>query len=156
MRVRNAAPSDSTFIHELAERLASQPVPAWRDAAPLSAKLDEAKEAYADTLPDDHVVYVCEDEQGKIAGYAHAGMDADFFSGEAQAHLYYLVTAPEIEGRGVARRLMNEIEIWARARGASGILLYVFAPNARARAVYTRAGFEEDMVKMVKPLTGVC
>lgn len=152
MRVRNATPSDSTSINELAGRLASQPLPAWRDAAPLIAKLDEAKDAYTNSLPDDHVVYVCEDEQGKIVGYAHAGMDADFFSGEPQTHLYYLVTAPEMEGRGIARRLMNEIETWARDLGAGGILLYVFAPNARARAVYTRAGFEEDMVKMVKPL----
>jgi GNAT superfamily N-acetyltransferase len=47
---------------------------------------------------------------------------------------------------------MAGVEDWARGQGASGLLLHVFATNATARAAYHRFGFQEDMVKMVKPL----
>lgn len=152
MLTRPANSSDAPRIRELAVRLMDQSLPRWRDPAPLKEKLSEALAAYEGDLPQDHLLLVCEDERGWVAGFAHAGMDADFFSGEAQAHLYYLVTDPACEGKGVGRMLMNAVEEFARDRSATGILLYVFATNDRARSVYERYGFQEDMLKMVKPV----
>ncbi|UFS64546.1 GNAT family N-acetyltransferase [Paracoccus denitrificans] len=93
-----------------------QSLPRWRNPAPLQEKLHEALAAYDGDMPQDHLLLVCEDERGWIAGFAHAGMDADFFSGEAQAHLYYLVTDPSCEGKGVGRMLMDAVEEFARAK----------------------------------------
>lgn len=152
MLVRTARSADTARIRELAARLMNQSLPRWRDPAPLQEKLHDALAAYDGDMPRDHLLIVCEDERGWIAGFAHAGLDADFFSGETQAHLYYLVTDPSREGTGVGRMLMDAIEEFARDRSASGILLYVFATNERARSVYERYGFQDDMLKMVKPI----
>lgn len=109
-------------------------------------------EAYDGPTLEDHVVLVCEGVDGELLGYAHAGMDADFFSGEPQGHLYYLATDPRFEGRGVGGKLLDAVEAWARNNGAKGIMLYVFATNDHARKVYERYGFQDDMLKLVKPI----
>lgn len=153
MKVRSAGSADTPRIRELAVRLMDQSLPHWRDPAPLKDKLNEALAAYDGEMPQDHLLLVCEDDKGWIAGFAHAGMDADFFSGEAQAHLYYLVTDPSCEGKGVGRMLMDAVEDFARDKSATGILLYVFSTNERARSVYERYGFQEHMLKMVKPVS---
>ena len=38
-----------------------------------------------------------------------------------------------------------------RERGAGGMSLHVFGANARARALYRRAGFVEEIVRCMKP-----
>ncbi len=152
MRIRSALPHDAAAIKTLAARLQDQPLPEWRDAAPLSEKLENAVEAYDGAMPEDHTVLVCEGDGGELLGYAHAGMDADFFSGEPQGHLYYLATDPAFEGRGAGRKLLEAIETWAQKNGATGIMLYVFATNDRARKVYQKYGFQDDMLKLVKPI----
>jgi len=95
---------------------------------------------------------VCVDEGDRPIGFAQAMMDKDFFTEEPQGHILFIATDAAHEGRGVARRLVDTIGDWARERGAKGLLLYVFATNERARTAYQRFGFEEDMLKMVKPL----
>src|SRR5690554_2163003 len=75
------------------------------------------------------------------------------FPAKPQAHLYYLVTDPSCEGKGVGRMLMDAVEDFARDKSATGILLYVFSTNERARSVYERYGFQDDMLKMVKPVS---
>jgi len=145
MKVRSAGSADTPRIRELAVRLMDQSLPHWRDPAPLKDKLNEALAAYDGEMPQDHLLLVCEDDKGWIAGFAHAGMDADFFSGEAQAHLYYLVTDPSCEGKGVGRMLMDAVEDFARDKSATGILLYVFSTNERARSVVSAKATPSDL-----------
>ncbi len=152
MRIRSALPGDATAIKALAARLQNQLLPEWRDPTPLTNKLNDAIKAYDGPVPEDHAVLVCEGAEGELIGYAHAGMDADFFSGEPQGHLYYLATDPAFEGRGAGRKLLEAVESWARKNGAKGIMLYVFATNDRARMVYQKYGFQDDMLKLVKPI----
>ena len=48
--------------------------------------------------------------------------------------------------------LLLYAEAWALKRGYAWLTLNVFAQNAHARAVYERAGFEQDIIKYVKVL----
>ncbi|MFI6232962.1 GNAT family N-acetyltransferase [Micromonospora sp. NPDC050784] len=48
---------------------------------------------------------------------------------------------PDARGKGVADRLVDEVAQWARERGASQLRLNVRVDNARAKALYHRAGF---------------
>lgn len=50
-------------------------------------------------------------------------------------------------GRGLARALMLAVEAHARAQGLRRLELTVFAPNARARALYDRLGYAVEGVK---------
>ena len=73
---------------------------------------------------------------GCVLGYAgldHAGEVADVMT---------VAVTPAARGRGLGRRLLDELEVRARAGGATYLLLDVRADNAAARSLYERAGFE--------------
>ena len=48
---------------------------------------------------------------------------------------------PDARGSGVGDRLVNEVARWAREHGADRLRLSVRTHNARAKALYHRAGF---------------
>lgn len=152
IKIRFARPDDRPQLEALMRRLHAERLPAWRDPAPVARNVAAAEAAFFAEDGEDRVLLVCTDVADRAIGYAQAMMDKDFFSGVPQGHLLFLVTDQAQEGRGIARALMSAVEDWASARGATGLMLYVFATNGRARAVYQRFGFEEDMVQMVKPL----
>jgi ribosomal-protein-alanine N-acetyltransferase len=82
----------------------------------------------------DYVVAV--DDAGQILGYA--GLD---LSGEV-ADVMTIATAPEAQGRGIGRMLLDELIDRAARHGAEAVLLEVRADNTRARDLYERNGFE--------------
>lgn len=150
--IRVARAEDEPRIRFLLKRFEGEALPAWRDPAPVAESLSRESEKLFNPQPGDFVLMVCVDAEDRPIGVAQAMMDKDHFSEEPQGHLLFLVTDAQHEGKGVARRLVEAVEDWAAERGARGLLLYVFATNLRARAAYERFGFQDDMVKMVKPL----
>ncbi len=152
MNIRHARPDDAPQLHDLMRRLHDGSLPAWRAPGSIEKNLSDAEAGFFEPLAVETTLLVCTDEGDRPIGFAKAMMDKDFLSGEPQGHLLFLVTDRAHEGRGVARALVAGIEAWARGQGASGLLLYVFATNENARATYGRLGFQDDMVKMVKPL----
>ena len=56
------------------------------------------------------------------------------------------------EGHGIGRILLDKAEDWAREQSCSLLTLYVFSNNSRARKVYEKLGFKEEVTKYVKPL----
>ena len=152
MIIRLARPEDVPRLRELAQRLHEGSLPAWRDPAPVSEALAKEEAGLFGPAQADRVLFVCVDDADRPVGYVQAMMDRDFFSQEKQGHLLFLVTDKAHERRGIARSLVAAVEDWSRGQGATGLLLYVFASDDIPRAAYRRFGFEEDMVKMVKPL----
>ena len=78
--------------------------------------------------------------------------DADYFTGHPRAYVDVLVVAPEAEGQGVGRALLDHVEAWAREQGCLEVVLDVFAGNEAATAFYERCGYRPDHVRMAKPL----
>ena len=72
---------------------------------------------------------------GALLGYAGIMLAGDL------ADLHTIGTRRE--GRGIGRALLGWCEQQARAGGAERMLLEVRQDNARARAVYTAAGYRE-------------
>lgn len=57
-------------------------------------------------------------------------------------------------GQGIGSRLLGEVELVCRARGARRIFLETERPNHRARRLYARHGWsEDDSIWMSKELT---
>lgn len=69
-----------------------------------------------------------------------------------QAFVYDLYVAPERRRRGYAAAALAEVEVRARAAGATRLGLHVFGDNEGAIALYRRAGFAVADVMMAKPL----
>ena len=75
------------------------------------------------------------DGSGELLGYAGIMLAGDL------ADLHTIGTLEE--GRGIGRALLGWCEQQAREGGAERMLLEVREDNARARAVYTAAGYRE-------------
>jgi len=64
----------------------------------------------------------------------HAAKDEHYIS--------LIAVDPEIQGRGVGQALLTAVEEEARQHSATAILLHTASTNTRARAAYSRAGYE--------------
>lgn len=79
--------------------------------------------------------YVAEVEGAEVLGYA--GLD----HGSDVADVMTIAVAPSARGRGLGRRLLDELETRARAGRAASVMLEVRADNAAAIGLYDRAGY---------------
>lgn len=79
--------------------------------------------------------YVAEVEGAEVRGYA--GLD----HGGDVADVMTIAVAPSARGRGLGRRLLDELETRARAGRAASVMLEVRADNAAAIGLYDRAGY---------------
>ena len=89
---------------------------------------------------------------GRLLGFVFVVEREDYFTHERLAHVEDLALDPAAEGRGLARRLMDEAEAWARGRGHRRITLNVWAQNARAIGLYQHLGYQPETVHYIKAL----
>jgi ribosomal protein S18 acetylase RimI-like enzyme len=77
---------------------------------------------------------------GTVAGFAAveppAGVD------EAGAQVSYLGVRPQMWGRGIAERLLQELRVRLKAAGFTHAELAVYVENVRATALYERLGWQ--------------
>ncbi|MCE1179192.1 MAG: ribosomal protein S18-alanine N-acetyltransferase [Micrococcales bacterium] len=80
--------------------------------------------------------YVIEEQDGRIAAYG--GVDV---AGET-ADVMTIAVAPDAQGRGAGRAMLDALVRLATDGGAEALLLEVRADNESARKLYDRNGFE--------------
>jgi ribosomal protein S18 acetylase RimI-like enzyme len=97
-------------------------------------------------------VFIAEGADGQALGFIHLRTATDYYTREEHGHIADIAVAREAEGRGVGRALLRKGEEWAPARGYRWLTLSVFAQNLRARELYRRAGYGEDMMRYLKVL----
>jgi ribosomal-protein-alanine N-acetyltransferase len=83
----------------------------------------------------EYVVAIADDTTGALLGYA--GLD----HGGEVSDVMTVVAAPGARGTGTGRRLLEELEARAAARGAEHVMLEVRADNAAALALYGSSGY---------------
>ena len=150
--VRSAVANDRGAVLALVPRLRAFGPPALHSPEALDAGEGRTLERYFDA-PSEHArLFVTEAKDGAVLGAAYVEQAVDYFTLEAHGHLGILAVAADAEGRGVGRALLESVEQWARARGYRFVTLNVFTTNARARAVYERAGYRADTIRYVKEL----
>ncbi|MBI4929001.1 MAG: GNAT family N-acetyltransferase [Anaerolineae bacterium] len=152
IHVRAFSISDRDFLLSLVSRFTGFDLPAWRTRAEIDEANRKALLNAMDQPETDALILIAEDEHGEPAGFLHLQTQTDYFNGEKHGYISDVVVAPAFEGQGVGRLLLNAAEDWARGQGFRLLTLYVFAGNAHARRVYERAGFDQEVIKYVKPL----
>jgi ribosomal-protein-alanine N-acetyltransferase len=63
--------------------------------------------------------------------------------GVDEVHLLNLTVAPEMQGQGWGRVMLDALAQWSRGQGAQWLWLEVRASNQRAQLVYTRHGYRK-------------
>jgi ribosomal-protein-alanine N-acetyltransferase len=91
---------------------------------------------FVDSLAAGHVAHVLR-ERGGLVGYSVA------LAGVEEMHLLNLTVAPALQGRGLARWMLDALVAQCRDERRAWLWLEVRASNLRARSVYARYGFEE-------------
>ena len=151
IRIRPYEPGDRDFILSLVGRFSGFELPAWRRAEDVD-RTNRTSLAEALEEPDPGSAFLLAEEENIPAGFIHLQAQSDYFSGEAHGYISDVAVAPDFEGRGVGRLLLDTAEDWARSKGYSLLTLYVFAGNTHARRVYERFGFQEEVIKYGKIL----
>jgi ribosomal protein S18 acetylase RimI-like enzyme len=68
------------------------------------------------------------------------------------AYVTDIVVTSNMRGHGIGLKLLQEAETFSRQRGASVLRLNVLAENRTARIFYSKTGFRELEIKLIKPL----
>jgi ribosomal protein S18 acetylase RimI-like enzyme len=152
VQIRNFIPSDREHILSLVGRFSEFELPSWRQ----KEEIDRANRSFLEQAMNEpepgSAIFVAEDEQGAFAGFIHLQTQTDYFSGEKQGYISDLAVDPKLEGQGIGRLLLEAAEDWTRSNGYPLLTLYVFAGNTRARQIYEKHGFREEVIKYVKVL----
>lgn len=151
LTVRSARPSDREFVLDLADRLVSFDVPAWRPQTELIEGDRRALEAWFNSPQADEAMYIAELD-GRLAGCAYLVMLVDYFNGRPHAHLSVLAVSADAEGKGVGTALIDQSIAWAKERRSDRLTLSALVTNSRARALYERKGFGGEYIRYVLPL----
>jgi len=123
VRLRRAGLADAPAI-------AAIHLAARRDAMPWLPELHDAAETRAwvvQTVLAKAEVWVAVDDAGTVAGFLALAGDG----------LEQLYVAPQRQGRGIGSRLLQK----AKELSPSGLRLYTFERNRRAREFYEARGF---------------
>ncbi|MCB0046515.1 MAG: GNAT family N-acetyltransferase [Caldilineaceae bacterium] len=122
--------------------------------APEGPVWDE--ERYRAWLDDENVVLFLAEIDGRPAGYAYAVLRIapalPIFTPRCYAVVEDIGVAAAAQGQGVGRSLMERVQAWATAQGATTVELNVYEFNQGARAFYAGLGYATLSRKMSKTL----
>ena len=96
---------------------------------------------FIDSLAAGYMAELLVDDDDALLGYFVA------MEGVQELHLLNFTVAPEQQGQGHARTLLDALEQRCRERGLPSLWLEVRTGNERARRVYRRRGFAEVGVR---------
>ncbi|MEJ5207434.1 GNAT family N-acetyltransferase [Denitratimonas sp. CY0512] len=150
--VRAATAADDDAILALCARFAQAPLPRFRQRNSYLAHLRRDIATDLEELPAGTVVLVAEDGGGHCVGFARLRLVTDSVDGTRNAHLADLAVAANHEGKGAAHALLEAAEDFAREQHCAHLQLFAFPEHEQALRLYRRAGFETDMLRLIKPL----
>ena len=150
--IRPASEADRAFLDSLNDRLIEEAAAPGLTRADFAAFQERYTKSALDTPPPGAATLVATDRAGRPLGYVHLESTEDSLSGQSVGYISILAVTAEAEGNGIATRLMEEAEAWARAQGYRFLLLDVFGSNATARRFYERKGYKVDSLRLRRPL----
>lgn len=97
---------------------------------------------------EDHVVVVAADDAGEPVGWIHAFV-AHRVESDPFVELGGMVVAEVHRGQGIGKRLLHEVEEWAKARQVKTIRVRSNVVRERAHRFYIRAGYRSSKTSHV-------
>ena len=95
-------------------------------------------------------VWIAVDETDHILGTLLLRYNQDPLNEQTNAHVEVLAVCEQAEGKGVASKLLEIAEAETRKQQAFSLSLNVFSNNERARSLYQKFGFDEEMIRCIK------
>lgn len=154
--IRPGRMTDVDAIAALLPELAAFEVPAGRNARDLWEGDLATLHRWRDGLEPQVMVHVAEatagDNEGDVEGFTIVRLREELMSHAPSSHLEAIVVAENARGTGLGKQLLANAEQRAQSAGAKTITLHVFGNNERARAVYRKSGYSEELIRDIKYL----
>jgi ribosomal protein S18 acetylase RimI-like enzyme len=144
--------SHGDAILALVPEIANFDIPARRKPEDLWHGDAEMVQAWIAGQKPECFGFVALDSTGTVAGFSFVSMREELLTHAPSAHLEVLAVAPHVRRSGLGTTLSNAAETEARKRGAKTITLHVFGKNTRARALYAKLGYDEELIRAIKDL----
>ena len=151
-QIRPAGLKDCEAIARLLPELAAFEIPQRRNSSDLWEGDLATLHRWRDGMEPKVMVHVAEAESGAIEGFTIVRLREELMSHEPSSHLEAIVVAENARGTGLGKRLLINAEERAKSAGALTITLHVFGNNERARAVYRKMGYDEELIRDLKYL----
>lgn len=150
--IRPATGADLNALVALLPRLADFDLPPDRNPQDLWRGDAELLQAVLAGDRDDGFCLLASDAGGDLLGLVLVSMDEELLSHQPNAHIEALAVARDAEGRGIGALLLDKAETEALQRGALSMSLHVFGRNTRARGLYGKQGYDEELIRCRKTL----
>ncbi len=113
---------------------------------PNDRKEQVAKAMRSSLSSPEHAVIVCEEDDGTSVGFTDISLRRDYVPGVTSFPVSY-VEGIYVKGafrrKGVGRRLIQEVELWAVEKGCEQLASDTWIWNTVSQEFHTRAGFSE-------------
>jgi ribosomal protein S18 acetylase RimI-like enzyme len=133
-----AQPQDAATVHNLMLQAFS----VYRDSVPPSSALDETIESITQSLKQGKEAVILYVEDSPVAM-------ARFTLEEASLYFYRLSVIPAFQGKGMAKRLIQWLETYAKERGKESLSCKVRMNVSRNIALYESIGFYIEETEIV-------
>ena len=134
LRIRQARPEDKARWARLRRVL-------WPDCSEHKHRLEISQ-----VLQSDGVVFVAENDHGKLIGFAEVSLRRDHVDGASISPVPYLegwLIEARYRKQGVGRALIEAVERWATARGYTELASDAELENLLSIRLHKRLGFSE-------------
>ncbi len=115
------------------------------------------RDYYRGLIADESVALLVAEVGGEVAGFVHTILREapafPVFVPRRYAVVDEIVVKSGFQNQGIGSRLMDEMQAWAVAKGASSVELNVYEFNQAAIAFYESLGYQTLSRKMSKELT---
>ncbi|BCB05389.1 GNAT family N-acetyltransferase [Bacillus sp. KH172YL63] len=106
-----------------------------------SLSKDSKEKKWSDILSNTHHTYVCELEDGEIAGFVSFGKER---SGEYEGELYAIYLLEEHQGKGIGKKLFEIAMKELKTQGFNSMWIWVLKENPSKQFYYT---FQPMLIK---------
>ena len=148
--IRFATPADGEKMHSMLPRLAAFELPQNRNPKDTFTGDGKMLRKWINGEEQDCFVYVAVNHKDEILGWSYVRMQAEFMSYEPGCHLEVILVDETASGNGIGQALLKISETEAKKRGAQSMTLHVWKNNIRARTIYEKNGFTDELSRYIK------
>lgn len=103
--------------------------------------VEKQKKGLSTLLDTEQAVVLVADAEGKAVGMCTGQIVVSTAEGGPSVLVEDVTVAKEFQGQGIGKKLMSEIESWARKRGATRLQLLADQHNTAAISFYEKIGW---------------
>lgn len=148
--IRHATPNDLETLLQLTIRLGELELLPQRAPEMFWQGDAEWIKTWARERPANRDIVVATDAEDQVLGFLMYVIREDWLSHEPNIYIDSLAVSDQAEGLGIGSRLLERVEEIAQEQGIKILSLQVVGTNTRARRLYQKMGFTEEVIRNVK------